>query len=99
MATEAIYQMSRSTYRTEETTEVYNVSYRLRNINFARALVLDDGTDHKIFLSLTPCMGSKDSWHEFKISSLREDLWTEHCRGLICLLLEEEEGEYSIQTV
>ena len=93
MAVEALYQTGMSLGRIAATSKVFNVSYRLRDISFSRAMVLEEEIDRKIFLSLTPCTGPKDSWHEFKISSLMDEVWTEHCRGLIRLLEGEGEGE------
>ena len=55
-------------------------------MSFLKAMVLEKGKDYKIFLNLAPCIGPKDSWHEFKVSSTNDGSWTEHCRGLICLL-------------
>ncbi len=93
MAIEALYQMSKSVSTVEKTVEVFNLCYRLRNIKFIRAMVLDNEVDQKMFLSFAPCMGLEaDSWYQFRISSLRQEAWTEHCRGLICLLPDEPEG-------
>jgi hypothetical protein len=46
--------------------------------------MLEEG-DHvaKVMLTLNPHPGFKDSWCEFKINSLADTAWTEHCHGLI----------------
>lgn len=89
MAIEALYQMGRSLGRINEIDDVDKSSYRLRNISFLKAMVLEKEKDRKLFLVLTPSVGPQESWHEFKISSVNENVWTEHCRGLICLLQRE----------
>ncbi|MCJ1264132.1 hypothetical protein MMC22_004003 [Lobaria immixta] len=86
MAIEALYQMGRSLGRINEIDDIDKVSYRLRNVSFLKAMVLEKEKDHKMFLTLAPCIGPQDSWHEFKVSSISEGAWAEHCRGLICLL-------------
>ena len=94
MAIEALYQMSQSLGYVDEAKEVFSVSYRLRNVAFQRALILGEEGDHKIFSSLTPCTArSVDSWYEFTISSLKDNVRTEHCRGLISLLIGNGEGK------
>lgn len=85
MAIEAFYQMGRSLSHIDELDDVDKVSYRLRNVSFLKAMVLEKEKDHTLFLTLAPCIGPKDSWHEFKVSSVTDGVWTEHCRGLICL--------------
>ncbi|KAK3903543.1 putative polyketide synthase protein [Staphylotrichum tortipilum] len=57
-------------------------SYRFRNVRFEKALVLDEGKDASIVVSLTQQPGSKD-WHEFRVSSSTDGLSVEHCRGLV----------------
>lgn len=93
MAIEALYQMGRSLGRIDETSEVFNVSYRFRNVKFLRAMVLEAKADNKLCLSLAPCANPQDSWYTFKISSSRQDVWTEHCCGLIRLQEDIEEGK------
>lgn len=85
MAIEALFQMGRSLGSINDIDDVANLSYRLRNVSFLKAMVLEKEKDHNMLLTLAPCTGQKDSWHEFKISSSSDSAWTEHCRGLICL--------------
>ncbi|RDL42230.1 Acyl transferase hydrolase [Venustampulla echinocandica] len=59
--------------------------YRLRNIKFDKALVLEENEDAKIFLTLSAHPGTKDSWYDFKVSSSRDGVRSDHCLGLIRL--------------
>lgn len=93
MAIEAFFQKSQSTGRLEEHLLSHEVCYRLRNIRFARALVLEEQpAEHKVMLSLTPYPGGED-WHQFNIFSLAEGISTEHCLGLIRLGEDSEQGK------
>jgi hypothetical protein len=58
-------------------------SYQLRDIRFQRALVIEEDVQHQLYLFLYPAQGQKDTWFAFKVSSLREDAWTEHCTGFV----------------
>ncbi|KAF7917217.1 uncharacterized protein EAE98_010322 [Botrytis deweyae] len=83
MAVEALYQKTRATATEDLIISSPNeLCYRLRNIRFDKALVLEDDKDSAILLSLTQQHGSKD-WQEFRISSTTGDLLMEHCSGLI----------------
>ncbi len=85
MAVEALYQARMGVHLTEGTVLADKPRYKLRNVTFPKALVLqENGDGHKIMLSLAACPGTKDSWHEFKIFSLNDKIWSEHSRGLIC---------------
>lgn len=84
MAIEAIYQthtaQSSATYREHAGA----LQYRLRNIKFDRALVLEEGSESKVSLSLNPLAGTKDTWHEFRVSSSNDGTTTmHHCTGLV----------------
>lgn len=85
MAMEAIYQTSHAIAINQGSKVIGRNCYRLRDVVFPKALVLEDGKEHKIMLTLTPRSGFKDSWHEFQISSLTENLWSEHSSGLVRL--------------
>lgn len=88
MAIEAIYQKSKATGRIPQETAVNQVTYKLRNVTFARMLTLDDDIGTKILLSLEPCSSTKESWHEFIISSIAKDgsgTHEEHCHGLVSI--------------
>ncbi len=93
MAVEALYQSRVGIHLTEGSVLAEKHRYRLRNIRFPRALSLEEtGDGHKIMLSLAASPGTKDSWHEFKISSLNGNEWSEHCSGLICAEEDTEQG-------
>ncbi|RFU25348.1 hypothetical protein B7463_g10989, partial [Scytalidium lignicola] len=81
MAVEAIYQTAFMTTWKEEVPDRFR--YRLRDVKFSRAIVIEEDAEKRIMLTLTPVSGSTRSWYEFKIYSLREETWTEHCTGLI----------------
>jgi hypothetical protein len=85
MAVEAISQSRQALHQLEGKSKLEDTArFRLRDVTFAKALVLEERHEgHKIMLTLTPQTGAKDSWFEFKISSLNEELWSQHCNGLI----------------
>lgn len=86
MAMEAMYQTSHAIETNHGTKVIGRNCYRLRDVVFPKALVLEaDGKEHKIMLTLTPRSGFKNSWHEFKICSLTEGVWSEHSSGLVRL--------------
>jgi hypothetical protein len=86
MAAEALYQARQATDFIDWSVLFDKYRYRLRNVTFPKALVLQEkGTGHKVMLTLS---WHQDSWHEFKISSLTNEAWIEHSHGFICL----EEG-------
>jgi acyl transferase domain-containing protein len=84
MAVEAMWQKKNATDPDETVTSPNQLAYRLRNIRFDKALVLEDGKDAGVLLWLTEQPGSKD-WHEFRISSVNEGNLIEHSSGLIRL--------------
>ncbi|KGO37897.1 Acyl transferase/acyl hydrolase/lysophospholipase [Penicillium expansum] len=77
MAMEAIYQTMSLTEWTEGVPARYR--FRLRDMKFFRALVLDSSYDSKVILNLTP----NKSWYEYKVSSRVEDIIHDHASGLI----------------
>ncbi|KAJ6443718.1 Polyketide synthase [Purpureocillium lavendulum] len=84
MAMEAIRQSTEGQRTLENKVFPIEYHYKLRDINFSRALVLEDSDKAaKVMLALNPRAGTKDSWHEFKASSQVEDTWLENCRGLV----------------
>lgn len=97
MAVEAIYQSSQSLRPPDEKDQPKRRCFRLRDIYFIKALLLQDGgVEHKIMLTLAPRPGAKAAWYEFKISSQTDDIWNEHCHGIISL---EQDSEESKQTL
>ncbi|KAJ0372711.1 putative secondary metabolism biosynthetic enzyme [Colletotrichum chrysophilum] len=83
MAVEALYQKTRATAPDDVVVaSSNNLSYRLRNVRFDKALVLEEGVEAIITLSLTQQPGSKD-WHEFHVATNTAGVFIEHCSGLI----------------
>ncbi|MCJ1439395.1 hypothetical protein MMC27_008789 [Xylographa pallens] len=85
LAMEALYQSSQSTNPIEGVTLVDQLCYRLRNIKFDKALVLEENVEAKIMLTLSAHPGTKDTWYDFKVFSTRDEARNEHCNGLIRL--------------
>lgn len=93
MAMEAIFQRSEALTILEDATKIEKPRYRLRNVAFNKALVLNDsGEPTKVNLSLSAHPGFKESWHEFRVSSLAGSTWTEHCRGLVRIEEDVQRG-------
>jgi hypothetical protein len=83
MAIEALYQTAQSNRHIDAKEPIFNVSYRLRNVKFSKAMILQDDFDQKIQTSLIPSESPRESWSEFKISSFKEGVWSENCEGSI----------------
>lgn len=83
MAVEAIYQSNEALTQLESKTRIEHPRYRLRNVTFDKALVLEENEEHKIMLTLTPVPGGNSDWHEFVVSSLFDKAWKENSRGLV----------------
>ena len=92
MAIEALYQHTYMTQPIEGLHSANQLRYKLRNVKFDKALVLEENNEVKITLSLTAHPGTKASWYDFRISSLKEDSRTEHCYGLIRTENTKSEG-------
>lgn len=84
MALEAMYQKKQAIDADDTVTSSNDLYYRFRNIRFEKALVLEESKEAVIMLSLTQQPGNKD-WYEFRISSSTEDVFMEHCSGLVRL--------------
>ncbi|BCR93761.1 putative secondary metabolism biosynthetic enzyme [Aspergillus luchuensis] len=54
MAVEAAFRMGQLRGFIDQNLQVHNVAYRLRNVTFMKAMVLEEGTDQRIMLTLTP---------------------------------------------
>ncbi|KAH7030236.1 polyketide synthase module [Macrophomina phaseolina] len=83
MAVEAMYQTHVSLKPEEGVSAVGELCYRLRNIRFDKALVVEEDVPAEYVLSLNPLAGTKDSWYEFKISSTKEGVIMDHAGGMI----------------
>ena len=92
MAVEAMFQKSKATGRIPADVDVHRVTYKLRNVSFHRMLSLEDDQDTKVHLSLEPCSSTKESWHEFTITSVSKSVTSEHCRGLVSIGAHVSEG-------
>lgn len=93
MGVEAMSQVSQALNLLEGKPLPKNHRYRVRNSTFPKALVLEEGKKKNIMLSLTARPGTKDSWHEFKVFSLTDDIWAENCRGLVRIEEDDQRGK------
>ncbi|KAK1140322.1 Type I Iterative Polyketide synthase (PKS) [Aspergillus melleus] len=92
MAIEAMYQTGQSRGLVDSALKVFEVAYRLRNVRFHQAMVLD-GSDQHISFSMSPEHGGAGAWNRFSITTVRDgEASTEHCSGLICLGEENTES-------
>lgn len=85
MAVEAMYQTARCTGMESliSVNSVAEACYRLRDVRLLRALVIEEDGENHIYLTLNPAQGQGDAWFSFKISTLKDDAWREHCSGLV----------------
>ncbi|PTB66757.1 beta-ketoacyl synthase domain-containing protein [Trichoderma citrinoviride] len=79
---EALYQKHCALNEKEAPASANELCYRFRNVRFNRAMVLEEGKDVRLILSLSQVPGSKE-WHEFRISTTEADVEVEHCFGLV----------------
>lgn len=71
-----------------------NYHFRLRDLNFRRALVLDLAAAAKLMLTMHPVAGSDQTWLQYKVWSLGEDeAWDEHHSGLVTLSVGTYKGQ------
>ncbi|KAI0010787.1 hypothetical protein F4779DRAFT_638417 [Xylariaceae sp. FL0662B] len=84
MAIEAVYQMAKASGAELllNTDSISQTSYRLRDVRLLRAMVVEEDAGSHVYLTLSPFTG-QDMWFQFTIKTLRDDTWTEHCRGLV----------------
>lgn len=73
MAIETIYQKTYATGQIPEGTSISELPCKLRNVTFPRMLTLDTKSGTYILLSLQPCSSTKESWHEFTVSTITKD--------------------------
>ena len=81
MALEMLYQ-KHCAIEEAANLAINDLSYRVRNGRFSRALVLEVGKDAIVISTLTKVPGDKH-WHEYRISTLEGDVLSEHCSGLV----------------
>ncbi|KAI3391508.1 hypothetical protein diail_7206 [Diaporthe ilicicola] len=83
MAVEAMLQTD-AVLRTQAGTDLkHKQQVRLRNVSFDKALVLEEGVDTRVMLTLSPLLGQRDSWYHWTVRSLVEGSWVDHCKGQI----------------
>ncbi|KAL8656993.1 MAG: hypothetical protein Q9226_002364 [Calogaya cf. arnoldii] len=83
----AVEAMSQHHHDEDGAPPIKGFSFRSVAINSTLAVPDDEfGVETILNLQATTLTNSKASekWHEFKISSLQSDVWTEHCQGMIC---------------
>jgi malonyl CoA-acyl carrier protein transacylase len=81
-ALEAMYQKHCALNPDEAVSSPNELAYRFRNVNFKRALVVEEGKTTTIMVTLSKVPGSKH-WHEFRIRTKAAGVVYEHCFGLI----------------
>lgn len=103
MAMEAVRQTIWSTAGPEDVSDLEsrNYHYTLKDVSFLRGLVLEDGVDVSLMLTLAPIAKMGAAWWEYKVmsriasesssasSSVAPGQWHESSRGLIRLVLDK----------
>ncbi|KAI1191972.1 hypothetical protein F5B17DRAFT_425999 [Nemania serpens] len=82
MAVEAMFQKYSALNPEKAIKSSNELAYKLRNVRFNRALVVEEGKICTILMTLSNVPGSKD-WHEFRISTSKDDVIIDHSFGLI----------------
>lgn len=82
LALEALYQKHCALNPNDAPAAPNELCYRFRNVRFNRALVLEEGKEAQLMLTLNKVPGGKE-WHEFRISTSEADVVAEHCFGLV----------------
>ncbi|KAL9047293.1 MAG: hypothetical protein Q9214_000093 [Letrouitia sp. 1 TL-2023] len=83
----AVEAMSQHHHAEDEAPAIAGFSFRNVAINSTMQVPDDEfGVETILNLQATTLTNSKASerWHEFKICSMQEGVWTENCQGLIC---------------
>ncbi|KAI1817358.1 putative polyketide synthase [Poronia punctata] len=88
MAVEAMFQTD-AALATEGEQRVEQQQVRLRNVKFDRALVLEEGKETRIMLTMAPLatQKAKDGWYFWVVRSLVQGTgtWLDHCSGQVRL--------------
>nr|P0CU84.1 RecName: Full=Highly reducing polyketide synthase apmlA; Short=HRPKS apmlA; AltName: Full=Phaeospelide A biosynthesis cluster protein apmlA [Arthrinium phaeospermum]BBJ21455.1 highly reducing polyketide synthase [Arthrinium phaeospermum] len=82
MAVEAIHQTTVMTQWREKGVPK-SFAYCLKDVRFLRSLVLEEDVRAKISLALIPLHASPRRWYNFRVRSLMEGVWVDHCDGLV----------------
>ncbi|KAI9037475.1 type I polyketide synthase [Aspergillus affinis] len=83
MAVEALYQVTCVRQPDTAVSSPGQLGYRLRNVRFDMALILEDGVEPDVYLTMSPFGASEDTWYEFTVFSTRQDITTYHSSGMI----------------
>ena len=84
MAIEAVSQTSVALSVLEAKPRIENPKYRLRNVTFPKALVLEaNGDGRRLMLTLTPTTTKDNTWYDFNVLSLQGEVWIGHSSGLV----------------
>ncbi|KAI9651886.1 MAG: Type I Iterative PKS [Alyxoria varia] len=86
MAIESARQREQALNLSEGKESIPTPRFRLRNVTFPKALVLEEGKEAKIQIFLAV----KSTWLEFKVVSVNGETWTEHGRGLVRVEEDQE---------
>ena len=95
----AVEAMSQYHHDDDGAPEIAGFSFRSVAINSTMQVPDDEfGVETILNLQAITLTNSKASnkWCEFKISSLQNDAWTEHCQGLICVETEQQKQSTDI---
>jgi acyl transferase domain-containing protein/NADPH:quinone reductase-like Zn-dependent oxidoreductase len=84
IALEAMYQRTCALIVDEKSMipAANDLCYRFRNVRIRKALVLEDGREADVMVSLNEATNNTD-WYEFRITSNTDDIFQEHCSGLV----------------
>ncbi|KAK7955014.1 polyketide synthase [Apiospora saccharicola] len=84
MAVEAIHQTTAMTqWREKGGPPKSGFAYCLKDVRFLRSLVLEEDVRTKISLALIPLHASPRRWYNFRVRSLMDGVWVDHCDGLV----------------
>ncbi|OTB08290.1 hypothetical protein M426DRAFT_52354 [Hypoxylon sp. CI-4A] len=82
MAIEAIMQTN-TALNDQAVDGMGHEQVRLRDVTFDKALVLEEGKETRIMLTLAPTGNQKDAWYSWMVRSLVGDSWVDHCKGQV----------------
>jgi acyl transferase domain-containing protein len=90
MAVEGMFQKAKACGRLRADVEIHQVGYAMRDIGFLKAFQIDDGDrGTSVLLTLIPETSTPDTWHEFIVSSVTDDVVSDHCRGRISIAADQ----------
>ncbi|KAF2970301.1 hypothetical protein GQX73_g3288 [Xylaria multiplex] len=83
MATEAMIQTDAMRRAESGHDLAHKQQIRLRDVTLERALILQEGNDTRIMLTLVPFATQKDAWYYWVVRSLSNGSWIDHCKGQV----------------